>query len=198
LGFSLPSVAVELGTDKLNNFVNKVMTFQAKFNQTVMDAQGRVIDESSGLFILERPGKFRWDYKTPFPQYIVADSERIWFYDVDLEQVTVKPQLETLADTPATLLSGNTKPEDKYSLSNILSDDGLFWLRLVPKEVDSNYQAITLAFDKFGLNQMVMKDSFDQKTRIVFSQTHKNKPLADDVFAFTPPTGVDVVGDTGL
>lgn len=196
--FSGGILAAESGSEKLNAFVEKVVTFQAKFKQTVVDDRGRVIDEASGLFILERPGKFRWDYQEPFPQYIVADGERIWFYDVDLEQVTVQSQSEALADTPATLLSGNTKPEDKYSLTDMPSEDGLSWVMLFPKEADSNYQTVTLAFDELGLNQMIMKDSFDQKTRIVFSQTVENKQLEKDVFVFTPPTGVDVVGDTGL
>ena len=196
--FSGGVLAAESGSDRLNAFVENVVTFQAKFKQTVVDDRGRIIDEASGLFILERPGKFRWDYQEPFPQYIVADGTRIWFYDVDLEQVTVQSQLEALADTPATLLSGNTKPEDKYSLTDMPSEDGLSWVMLFPKEADSNYQTVTLAFDELGLNQMIMKDSFDQKTRIVFSQTVENKPLDKDVFVFTPPTGVDVVGDTGL
>ena len=194
----LPLLAAESGIDRLNSFVQTVVTFQAKFTQTVLDSRGQVIDEAEGLFILERPGKFRWDYKLPYPQYIVADGQRIWFYDVDLEQVTVKSQLEALADTPATLLSGETMPEEKYLLTDIPSDDGLIWVELIPKDVDSNFQAVTLAFDQQGLNQMIMKDSFDQKTRLVFSQTTENSALANDVFVFTPPSGVDVVGDSGL
>ncbi|NOQ81136.1 MAG: outer membrane lipoprotein chaperone LolA [Methylophaga sp.] len=194
----LSLLAAESGIDRLNSFVQTVVTFQAKFTQTVLDSRGQVIDEAEGLFILERPGKFRWDYKLPYPQYIVADGQRIWFYDVDLEQVTVKSQLEALADTPATLLSGETMPEEKYLLTDIPSDDGLIWVELIPKDVDSNFQTVTLAFDQQGLNQMIMKDSFDQKTRLVFSQTTENSELASDVFVFTPPSGVDVVGDSGL
>jgi len=196
LSFSLS--AAESGTVKLNDFVERVDTFQAKFTQTVVDGNGQQLEKAEGLFILERPGKFRWDYLQPYPQYIVADGIRIWFYDVDLEQVTVKSQQDLLEDTPATLLSGDTKPADKYNLTDISSEDGLSWLKLVPKDIESNYQTITLAFDKFGLNQMIMGDSFGQKTRIVFTQTKENPELADDVFIFTPPVGVDVVGDSGL
>jgi len=196
LSFSLS--AAESGTEKLNQFVQNVVTFKAKFNQTVFDSRGQVLEEAQGFFILERPGKFRWDYDMPYPQHIIADGQRIWFYDVDLEQVTVKSQLEALADTPATLLSGKTLPGDKYLLSDIPSEDGLSWVELIPKDVDSNFQAITLAFDQQGLNQMIMKDSFDQKTRLMFSQTTENAPLLADVFVFTPPSGVDVVGETGL
>jgi len=195
---SLSLSAAESATEKLNQFVQNVVTFKAKFSQTVLDPRGQVLEEAQGFFILERPGKFRWDYEEPYPQHIIADGERIWFYDVDLEQVTVKSQLEALADTPATLLSGQTLPEDKYLLADIPSEDGLSWVELIPKDVDSNFQTITLAFDQQGLNQMIMKDSFDQQTRLVFSQTTENSALLADVFMFTPPAGVDVVGETGL
>ncbi len=198
MSLSLSLSAAESATEKLNTFVQDVVTFKAKFKQTVLDSRGQILEEAHGFFILERPGKFRWDYEQPYPQHIIADGERIWFYDVDLEQVTVTPQLEALADTPATLLSGDTLPEDKYLLADIPSDDGLLWVELIPKNVESNFQTITLAFDQYGLNQMIMKDSFEQKTRLVFSQTSENEELLPDVFVFTPPTGVDVVGDTGL
>jgi len=194
----LSSMAVESGTARLNTFVQSVTTFKAKFNQTVIGAQGNVLEEAEGLFILERPGKFRWDYQEPYPQHIVADGARIWFYDVDLEQVTVTPQLEALADTPASLLSGETLPEDNYLLADLPSEDGLFWVELIPKDIESNFQTITLAFDQYGLQQMIMKDSFDQKTRLTFSQTAENPELPTDAFAFVPPKGVDVVGETGL
>jgi len=195
MGLSFSLLAAETATDKLNNFVKTVETFQARFTQTVLDPHGQVLEKASGLFILERPGKFRWDYKEPYPQYIIADGQKIWFYDVDLEQVTVKSQVDVLADTPASLLSGDTMPEDKYLLTNLPSKDGLLWIELVPKDVESNFQSITLAFDQHGLNQMIMKDSFDQQTRLVFSQTVENPKLANNVFVFTAPKGVDIVGD---
>jgi outer membrane lipoprotein carrier protein len=187
--------AEDSATTQLNDFVQKVMTYQAKFKQSVINPQGQVIEEATGTFVLERPGKFRWDYVEPFPQQIVADGQRIWFYDVDLEQVTVKSQQEALADTPATLLSGQALPEDKYSLTEIETDDGFNWIQLIPKNQESNYQTITLAFDNAGLRQMLMKDSFDQRTRLVFSQAVENADLDKDTFVFQAPEGVDVVGD---
>ncbi|OUR64922.1 outer membrane lipoprotein carrier protein LolA [Methylophaga sp. 42_25_T18] len=195
---SYSAMAAESASDRLNVFVESVVTFKASFTQTVVDQQGEIIEQAEGLFLLERPGKFRWDYLEPYPQHIVADGQRIWFYDVDLEQVTVKAQLETLADTPATLLSGETRPEDTYILKDIPSDDGLSWVELVPKDVESNFQTVTLAFDEFGLQQMIMRDSFEQRTRLVFSQVAENIELVEDAFVFTPPEGVDVVGDSGL
>ncbi|HHA19412.1 MAG TPA: outer membrane lipoprotein chaperone LolA [Methylophaga sp.] len=196
LPFSL--IAADSATEKLNIFVQTVVTFKANFKQVVLDPDGKLMEEAQGKFALERPGKFRWDYSEPYPQHIVADGERIWFYDVDLEQVTVKSQLEILVDTPATLLSGESLPEDKYVLTDIPSDDGMLWVELVPKDEESNFQTIALAFDQQGLRQMIMKDSFDQRTRLVFSQQRENPVLADDEFVFIPPEGIDVVGETGL
>jgi outer membrane lipoprotein carrier protein len=180
---------------RLNTFVSEVSTFEATFSQTVIGADGQIVDEASGLFQLARPGKFRWLYEQPFPQEIVADGEQIWFYDVDLEQVTVKSQNEALADTPASLLAGDVLPEEQYQIETIPSDDGLFWVTLIPKQVDTGFQVITLAFDEDSLRQMIMRDSFDQRTRLTFSQVKENAQLPADVFDFTPPEGVDVVGE---
>ena len=195
---SFASSAADLATDRLNVFVKEVTTFKADFIQTVLDPQGEVVEEAKGQFLLERPGKFRWDYQEPYPQQIIADGERIWFYDTDLEQVTVQLQQEVLADTPATLLSGEDLPEDKYVVTDVPSDDGMAWVKLVPKEVESNFQTVTLAFDQYGLWQMVMQDSFGQRTRLVFHQVQENVTLNQDDFVFIPPEGVDVVGDSGL
>ncbi|EEF81338.1 outer membrane lipoprotein chaperone LolA [Methylophaga thiooxydans] len=189
------SQAQTTGEDKLNQFVQHVETFQAAFEQTVIDPEGQVMEQAQGLFVLSRPGKFRWDYETPYPQKIVADGKNIWFYDVDLEQVTVKSQQEALAETPATLLSGELVPEDKYNINNLPSDDGLLWVELTPKQTESNFQAVTLAFDGDVLQQMIMRDSFDQRTRLTFTQVIENPKFKQDMFKFTPPTGIDVVGE---
>jgi outer membrane lipoprotein carrier protein len=194
--WSLSSFAEEGATEKLSQFVEQVVTFKAKFEQTVMDVNGMVSEKAEGYFELERPGKFRWDYISPYPQHIVADGQKIWFYDVDLEQVTVKSQLETLADTPASLLSGEALPEDTYLLTDLPSEDGLYWVELVPKDLESNFQIITLAFDNNSLQQMIMRDAFGQKTRLVFTQVSENPDFDNDEFKFVPPQGVDVVGDT--
>ncbi|MDQ7073430.1 MAG: outer membrane lipoprotein chaperone LolA [Gammaproteobacteria bacterium] len=193
--WSFPLMALESAIDKLNHFVATVETFQADFTQTVFDSNGQVMEEAKGTFALERPGRFRWDYQEPYPQHIVADGQRIWFYDVDLEQVTVNSQLEALADTPATLLSGENKPADKYLLTDLPSDDGMVWVELIPKKEETSFQTIVLAFDDVGLRQMIMKDSFDQQTRLVFNNVVENPKLADDLFVFLAPEGVDVVGE---
>jgi outer membrane lipoprotein carrier protein len=198
LGFflSTAALAADDATAKLEQFVENVETFSAHFEQMVIDAEGNLLEEAEGEFQLERPGKFRWDYQEPYPQQIVADGERIWFYDVDLEQVTVKSQQEALADTPASLLSGEVVPAEKYHIQNLPSDDGLRWVELTPKETESNFQAVSLAFDGDSLQQMIMRDSFDQRTRLIFSQVQENPTFERNIFSFTPPAGVDVVGDS--
>lgn len=191
----LISYAEQSATEQLNAFVTEVTVFQAKFEQTVLDSSGALVEQAEGDFMLSRPGKFRWNYDSPYPQQIVADGQRIWFYDEDLEQITVQSQDETLLDTPAGLLSGRTLPEAEYTLTNLNSNDGLAWVELTPKQEEANYQSIRLAFNATGLQQMVMVDAFDQHTRLRFSEVKINPILADDIFIFTPPDGVDVVGE---
>lgn len=195
ISFSSLAYAGESAAEKLTVFLQTVVTFKSQFEQTVLSPQGDVIESAQGQFMLERPGKFRWDYLSPYPQEIVADGMRIWFYDVDLEQVTVQSQQDALTDTPASLLSGEMLPEEKYQVRDVASDDGLLWVELRPKNTESNFQTVRFAFDKRGLRQMVMQDSFDQYTRLVFSDVHENIELDDAVFHFVIPDGVDVVGD---
>ena len=195
ISFSSVAMAGGSASDKLTAFLQTVVTFQSQFEQTVLSPQGEVIEQAQGQFILERPGKFRWDYLSPYPQEIVADGTRIWFYDVDLEQVTVKSQQEALTDTPATLLSGEMLPEEKYQVRDVATSDGLSWVELTPKDAESNFQTVRFAFDKTGLRQMVMQDSFDQYNRLVFSEVYENIVLDEAIFQFVTPAGVDVVGD---
>lgn len=197
LSLSVWSVQAEDGAvSRLNQFVAEVSEFQAMFTQTVVDSEGNIIEEAEGEFLLSRPGKFRWDYVMPFAQQIVADGQRIWFYDVDLEQITVKNQDETLADTPAGLLSGKSMPEDTYNITAVDKDDDLQWVELTRKDEESNYQRVQMGFDQAGLQQMLMTDAFDQRTRLQFTDVQINPEIDASRFTFTPPAGVDVVGDT--
>lgn len=195
LSLSVGAVHADDAVSRLNQFVAEVSTFQAVFTQTVVDAEGNMIEEADGEFYLSRPGKFRWDYVTPYAQQIVADGQRIWFYDEDLEQITVKNQDEALADTPAGLLSGKSMPEDTYNIATIAKDDALQWVELTPKDDESNYQWVQLGFDDTGLQQMLMTDAFGQRTRLLFTEVKVNPELDAGRFDFTPPAGVDVVGD---
>lgn len=193
----LPALSfAESGTDRLNTFVSTVETLSAHFTQTVLDSEGEVLEEAEGEFYLSRPGRFRWDYTDPYPQEIVADGERVWFYDVDLEQITTREQQQALSETPASLLSGAGLPEDQYDIRDVGSKNDLMWVELTPKDEESNYRLLQLGFDQAGLREMLMRDSFDQTTRLVFSDVEKNPTLDDGIFDFEAPEGVDVVGET--
>ena len=193
---SQASYASTSATQRLDQFVKQTHTFTADFNQVVIDGSGKLVDKASGKFWLQRPGKFRWNYTKPYEQQIVADGKNIWFYDVDLEQVTVKSQQAALSETPASLLSGQSLPNQKYTITDQNSSDGMDWVKLVPKSKDSSFQSILLAFDKVGLREMIMQDNFDQKTRLIFTHAEENTKLDAKQFQFTPPKGVDVVGET--
>lgn len=196
LSLNIGAVHADDAVSRLNQFVAEVSTFQSVFTQTIVDGEGNIIEEADGEFYLSRPGKFRWDYVTPYAQQIVADGQRIWFYDEDLEQITVKNQDEALADTPAGLLSGKSMPEDAYNITTITKDDALQWVELTPKDDESNYQRVQLGFNDIGLQQMLMTDAFGQLTRLLFTEVKINPDLDAGRFDFTPPAGVDVVGDT--
>lgn len=189
------AVQAKPASQKLDDFIQSVVTFQASFEQVVFDSNGQEVDKASGTVLLERPGKFRWDYVTPYPQQIVADGNKIWFYDVDLEQVTVKAQSEALLDTPATLLSGEVVPAEKYEISDLPSEDVFSRVQLTPKDEEAGFQTVMLVFGEKGLYQMIMRDNFDQTTQLTFSDIVENNPLVKGAFLFTPPEGVDVVGE---
>jgi len=192
-----PVYAQPSATQQLNDFVQHTQSFAANFTQTVTAANGQQMEQASGRFVLSRPGKFRWDYLAPYPQQIVADGQRLWFYDEDLMQVTVKSQQQTLAESPASLLSGSALPADNYQITDLPNKDGLSWVALQPKNSDSNYQSVLVGFDKNGLRQMIMKDSFQQQTTLLFSDAVINQTVDQHLFQFQVPEGVDVVGDTG-
>ncbi|MBL1276238.1 MAG: outer membrane lipoprotein chaperone LolA [Ectothiorhodospiraceae bacterium] len=189
-----PVLAAE-GMDRLTAFFAQKGGMRAEFVQTVEGAAFAQPDESRGTLLLQRPGKFRWDYKLPYPQLIIADGRQLWIYDVDLEQVIVKPLDAALGDTPALLLSNGGNVSERFEISPLLGrDDKLLWMLLVPKQADSGFKEIRLGFGPKHLLGMELVDGFDQITRLVFSDVEIGLTLPNDSFQFVPPEGVDVVG----
>jgi outer membrane lipoprotein carrier protein len=180
---------------QLNDFHHKVKSFQAHFTQQVLDAQGELQQEAQGLLYIQRPGRFRWDYQTPYEQLILADGKKLWIYDVDLEQVTVKNIDEALGQTPAMMLSGDDELEGTFNISALPSEEGLDWVALTPKSKDSSFVRMTLGFLNGELIGMMLEDSFSQLTSVRFSNTTRNAVITNDMFEFTAPDGVDVIGD---
>ncbi len=182
------------GEALVNAFVNDVVTFSAVFEQSLMDPDGRVLDKTSGTLEIQRPGRFRWVYEEPYEQWLVADGANIWSYDVDLEQVTVKPQAEALANTPALLLGGSGEAMDQFDHDGSFKENGLTWVRLVPVDAESGFRRVRLGFEDGRLSRMVFFDNLEQTTVVVLKNIVVNAAIDASRFRFTVPDDVDVVG----
>ena len=167
--------------------------FRAEFRQTVTDSEGQQTESAEGTVALARPGKFRWDYRTP-PQVIVSDGVTVWLYDEDLAQVTVRPAAEALIGTPALLLSGRADIRSEFQVSDGGSEDGLAWSRLEPRDAESDFRELRVGIAGGELRRMVLVDRLGQVTRLDFDRIERNPSLDSKGFSFTPPPGVDVVG----
>ena len=185
-----------VATERLQAFFKEVQSLQGDFTQTVFDHDMKIKERIQGVFALQRPGKFRWDYEKPYRQLIVANGAKVWIYDSELEQVTVKKLDEAVGSTPAQLLSSSESLERNFAINEIGVQEDLEWVELTPRDKDSGFERIRLGFDQHDLRVMELKDNFGQTTRLGFSNLQHNPRLAAALFEFTPPPGVDVVGDT--
>jgi outer membrane lipoprotein carrier protein len=178
----------------LDRFLTETQTMSADFKQTLQSSDGRVIQESTGEFYLQRPGRFRWNYTQPYPQEIVSDGDKVWVFDVDLEQVTVQKQGAGHSNTPMALLQNRQKLEDAFEIHERGSESGLYRIELLNREADSDFDRLLLGLDDKGLRYLQLHDQFDQTTSIIFTELHSNPELDAALFEFTPPEGVDVFG----
>lgn len=178
----------------VNAFITDVATFSGDFEQSLIDAQGQVLEVTSGTLEIQRPGQFRWAYSKPYEQWLIADGLNIWSYDVDLEQVTVKPQAEALANTPALLLGGSDAALDQFEYQGSVTEDGVTWVRLVPVNTDSGFKRVELGFAEQRLHQMVFFDNLEQTTFVSLDNVAVNEPIDAGRFEFVVPEDVDVVG----
>ncbi|ATG90952.1 outer membrane lipoprotein chaperone LolA [Methylomonas koyamae] len=184
--------ADEAPINRLKSFLAASASLAADFKQVSFDKSGRPAQSSSGKFYLSRPGKFRWNYLKPFEQEIVSNSGKVWFYDADLEQVTVKQLDDSLGSTPALLLTGQVDIEEKFVLQEQGQDEGMNWVKLSPKNEDSGFKYILIGMNGNQLGGMELSDNFGQLTRIYFSNIQLNQKLDDSLFNFKPPKGADV------
>jgi chaperone LolA len=183
------------GVERLKAFIAGAKTAEADFTQTVADKSGRVTQEASGKMAFARPGKFRWDYAAPYEQVIVSDGVKLWLYDADLDQVTVKSLGDVIAGTPAALLAGDNAIEKYFSLKNAGEGGGLEWLEATPKNRDTTFERIRMGFKGDVLVQMELFDFFGQRTTLRLSRFARNPAIAPSRFKFTPPKGADVIGE---
>jgi len=182
------------GARLLQAFVNDVVTLQGRFEQSLVDANGAVVEVTSGTLRIKRPGQFRWSYTEPYSQVLVADGLNIWSYDADLAQVTVKPQKQALASTPALLLGGSKDALDQFTNEGSFLEDGTTWVRLSPKNTESGFLRVELGFMNDTLSHMVFFDNLQQTTRVTLYDVAVNEPIEQEYFEFEIPADVDVVG----
>jgi len=142
----------------------------------------------------ERPEKFRWSYQKPYDQLIVGDGKEVWFYDHDLNQVTVRPFNLAIGSSPAALLAGSSALEENFTLTELGLQDDMEWLEAIPKSKETMFEFIQMAFSPQGaLKLMALRDSLGQTTLLTFSDIEKNPQLADNLFKFIPPANADVI-----
>lgn len=188
------SPIVDKGELLVDEFVGEVVTFSAEFNQALMDASGEVIERTSGTLEISRPGRFRWSYVEPYEQWLIADGTNIWSYDIDLAQVTVKPQAEALENTPALLLGGSDDALGQFEYQGYYEETATTWVKLVPKNTESGFLRVELGFVGDTLNRMVFFDNLEQTTLVQFDDVEVNAPIDASRFEFAVPADVDVVG----
>ncbi len=177
---------------QLKSFLASTTSLTANFKQVTLNENGQPDQTSEGQFYLSRPGKFRWSYKKPFVQEIVSSVGKVWFYDADLEQVTIKKLDDSLGSTPALLLSGEIELEENFTLQQQGIDKDLQWIKLSPKNEDSGFKYILIGLNNGILGGMELSDNFGQMTRIYFTEVKINLQLEKSIFEFKAPEGVDV------
>lgn len=199
LSLPLMALAAEKGANEgyaqVEKYLGSLQGLQADFQQTLTDGKGQVTDRSSGTLAIRRPNRFRWDYREPHQQLIVADGTRIWLYDNDLEQVTVRRLDESLSATPAMLLSGEGNLADNFTVTKTSQDAVAQWVMMEPKRNDTDFKWVRLGFAADTLKFMQLADKLGQITTLEFSKVEKNPPLDPSRFTFTVPPGADVIGD---
>ena len=193
LAFTGGAAAASL--ERFKTFVSSTQSARASFEQKVFDRSKRLVQESRGTFAFARPGKFRWVYEKPYAQTIVGDGTRVWVHDEELKQVTVKRIDQALTSTPAALLAGNADAMKSFELNDQGQRDGLEWLEAVPRQKEGGFERIRIGFGASGLEVMELTDGFGQLTLLRFTRFERNAAIDASTFRFTPPKGVDVIGE---
>ncbi|MDO5506506.1 MAG: outer membrane lipoprotein chaperone LolA [Pseudoxanthomonas suwonensis] len=189
--------AIAGARENLDAFTRGLSGADAQFSQTVFDASGKRREAASGKLALSSPRLFRWEYTRPYPQLIVADGKTVWVYDPDLEQVTRRAQGAAEQNSPLAALVEPARLDRDYNVSEAGSSNGMEWLEMTPKgDVEqAGFRNARLGFTGNSLSRMVIVDAVGQRTEIDFSNWRRNPGLPASTFRFTPPAGVDVVGD---
>ena len=203
----LPAVSPAAAADTaLDRYLAQLATLRVDFTQTLTDARGRRLESVTGSLAVQRPGRFRWEVRpqssaaakpgapAAFSQLMVADGRNVWFFDRELEQVTVKPAAGALTATPALLLSGSVDVHQAFRIESQPRSAGLDWVRVTPKRSDAEFREARLGFAAGELRRMEIADRLGQKAVLSFGRNLRNAPIDPTLLIFIPPPGVDVIG----
>jgi outer membrane lipoprotein carrier protein len=193
---------------QLDTYLDNLKTLRASFLQTLADSQGREIDRATGVIVVQRPGKFRWEVHPQAAsagaaaagsgasggQLMVCDGRNLWFLDRDLAQVTVKPVDEALSATPAMLLSGAVDVRKNFTITPAGERMGLQWVLVEPHGAEADFREALFGFDHGELKRMILEDKLDQTATVIFDRIERNVPVSAAEVSFTPPRGADVIG----
>lgn len=187
------------GTTPLDGYLEGLNTLKTNFQQVLVDAHGKELDRATGKLTVVRPGKFSWELhpqgsNASGGQIMVADGRNVWFYDRDLDQVTVKPVDDALTATPAMLLSGTVDLRKHFQVTPAGMREGLEWVMVEPKSTQADFNTALFGFDHGALKALKLEDKLGQVATLTFEQAQRNAPVAPSEVTFTPPPGADVIG----
>ena len=191
-----PATAHASALDQFKSFVAGTKSAKGEFSQRVLKsdaaAKGKAPAVSSGTFMFSRPGKFIWTYQKPYEQLLQADGEKLYIYDKDLNQVTVRKLGNALGSSPAAILFGSNDLEQNFTLKDGGSKDGLEWLQATPKKQDTTFDSIAIGLRNGVPEAMELRDSFGQVSLLTFTRFEKNPAMPATQFRFAVPKGADV------
>lgn len=183
------------GIADLKAFIEQSRSLSADFTQTVVDQNGKKTQTSHGTMLIQRPGKFHWRYYEPFPSEIVGDGQKVWLYDPELKQVTVKKMGDAIESSPAALLAGNNHFEKNYQIKNLPASNTLTWIEAIPKAKDSTFQRVRIGLRDRLVERIELVDQLGQTTTVIFAKIILNPAIKSSEFVFTLPKGVDVISE---
>ena len=192
---SVSSLSSAESPDPLQTFLHDFKTLKANFTQTLLNENGEPLEKTTGVLYLKQPGKFHWSYKKPYVQQIISNGESLWIYDEDLEQVTIRNLGNSIEQTPAGIILGQSKLDKHFVQMDLGNIEGYDWVELTPRNPEAQYKDIRIGFDKNKLGMMIIDDNLGQTTRIDFKNVEKNSKLSAKLFSFEIPNDVDVIDE---
>ena len=179
----------------LRRFYTEVQSLEADFEQRLMESDGETLERYAGRLWLQRPNRFLWQYDTPYELQLGSDGQQLWHYDVDLRQVTLRDARQSLSGTPAELLGGDLSQLDHYELQRLADADGMEWLRLTPRDAESDFADIRIGMQDGAPRRVLLEDRLGQLTELTLHDVRRNVDIAARRFQFEVPEGVTVVDD---